>query len=230
MSSGRPDRGSTLAVRRIATLIVGSGLALLLPACEKEIHRPEVVESNTPWGRAAEPHEVAIALPPAAPRIHIDGPDGPAAVPCGTCHLTRESDATVNSAAELDEFHPGLVYAHGDQSCVSCHEPGGYDRLRLADGVSIDFSESMRLCRQCHGTQARDYDAGAHGGWNGHWDLRSGPRDRNHCIHCHDPHSPAFPPMLPTFRPLDRFLDESHLEGHDSGARGATPASGEEHP
>jgi len=163
--------------------------------------------------------------------VLVDGPDGPVPVPCGTCHRTRESDRTVTSAGDLDEFHAGLVYAHGAQSCIACHDPADYDRLRLADGASIEFAESMRLCRQCHGTQARDYDAGAHGGWNGHWDLHSGPRERNHCIHCHDPHAPAFPRMRPSFHPRDRFLDESHLEAHAAPARGAAPrgGAGEEH-
>jgi hypothetical protein len=181
--------------------------ALLLAACDAERHRPEVIAAEP----AAALHPVRIAAPPAAPRVVLEGPEGAAAVPCGTCHRTRPSDPA--AAVAPDEFHEGLAYAHGAQACISCHDPADYDRLRLADGCALPFAVSMRLCRQCHGTQARDYDAGAHGGWTGHWDLRRGPRERLHCIHCHDPHAPAYPQMLPTFRPVDRFLDESHLGG-----------------
>ena len=170
---------------------------------------------DLPEARAASPYPTVITDAPPAPRVSIVTPDGPAEVPCGTCHRTRPSDRTTHSADALDEFHGELVYAHGEQTCISCHEPGGYDRLRLADGTSIAFEDVMRLCRQCHGTQARDYDAGSHGGWTGHWDLLSGPRTRNHCVDCHDPHSPAFPRMIPAPRSIDRFLDESGHGGEE---------------
>jgi hypothetical protein len=63
----------------------------------------------------------------------------------------------------------------------------------------------MDLCGQCHGPQARDYAHGAHGGMTGYWDLSRGPRERNNCIDCHDPHAPAFPKVRPVFAPKDRF-------------------------
>lgn len=181
-----------------------------LTACDGTHHRPPQVASNLPAGRSETLHPIQIAPAPSAPRIFVETPDGAAPVACGTCHRTRESNGDVHSSSELDEFHQGLTYAHGEQTCISCHEPGGYDRLRLADGTSIEFSEVHTLCRQCHGTQARDYEAGVHGGWTGHWDLKSGPRMRNQCVHCHDPHAPAFPMMQPSFRSIDRFLDESN--------------------
>ena len=98
---------------------------------------------------------------------------------------------------------------HGDLSCLSCHNPDDYGTLRLADQRAVLYRDVMTLCAQCHGPQYRDYLHGAHGGMNGYWDLTKGPRTRNSCIHCHDPHAPAFPSMRPTFKPRDRFL-ESH--------------------
>ncbi len=190
-------------------------LSIALSSCDGTHHRPQVVASNLPAARSSTLYPITIAPSPPAPRVFVETANGPAPVPCGTCHRTREPDRDLRSSEGLEEFHQGLVYAHGERTCVSCHEPGGYDRLRLADGASIEFSDVIQLCSQCHGTQARDYQAGVHGGWTGHWDLRSGPRVRNHCVHCHDPHSPAFPKMLPTFRPIDRFLYESGREGQE---------------
>jgi predicted CXXCH cytochrome family protein len=108
-----------------------------------------------------------------------------------------------------------MPLAHGMLACYSCHNPDDADALRLADGTSVAYPDVMTLCAQCHGTQARDYEHGAHGGMNGYWDLTRGPRTRNNCIDCHDPHSPEFPSMQPTFKPRDRFLDPS-AGGHDA--------------
>lgn len=136
-------------------------------------------------------------------------------IPCGTCHEVREEPhALPTSAAELGGPHEGLQFDHGDNACASCHHPERYDQLRLASGEAIPLTDAMRLCAQCHGTQKRDYDHGAHGGMRGHWDLASGPRERNHCVDCHDPHAPAFPSYEPVFRPRDRFLGE-HGGGHE---------------
>lgn len=191
-----------------ALLLPALFLVLLATGCD-EYRRPAEVATNLPESDPDAVHATTIAPAGEAPRILIETPTGSAAVPCGTCHRTREENRAIASAEDLQEFHTEFEYAHGGQTCISCHAPGGYDRLRLADGTEIPYESVMRLCRQCHGPQARDYDNGAHGGWSGHWDLESGPRVRNHCVHCHDPHVPAFPRMLPTFRPIDRFLDET---------------------
>lgn len=65
----------------------------------------------------------------------------------------------------------------------------------------------VSLCGQCHGPQLRDYRRAAHGGATGYWDLSRGPRTRNLCITCHDPHTPAYVGGLPVLPPRDRFLD-----------------------
>ena len=104
----------------------------------------------------------------------------------------------------MQQFHQGLAYRHGNQSCLSCHNAGNYDLLKKADGTSLPYPAVMELCAQCHGTQYRDYKAGAHGGMNGYWDLSKGPRQRNTCTDCHDPHSPAYPHVTPVFSPVDR--------------------------
>lgn len=131
----------------------------------------------------------------------------PVVVPCASCHAGRSTDAGFPSdIAAMRGPHAGLVFAHGDSPCAACHDPEQRDKLRLADGTSIELVEAIRLCSQCHGTQRRDYDHGAHGGMRGYWDLTRGPRERNHCVSCHDPHRPKYPKLIPAPPPRDRGM------------------------
>lgn len=130
----------------------------------------------------------------------------PERVACVTCHTLRTPAQLPTTVDELDEFHQGLRFAHGELSCASCHVAGDQRSLRLADGSAVDMRDAMTLCRQCHGPQFRDYEHGSHGGMTGHWDLSAGDRMRNHCVDCHDPHVPAFQPTLPVLPPRDHGL------------------------
>lgn len=173
---------------------------------------------HAPAAPAARPdREAALAAaraafarsPAVAPRIETDLVDDlgrPVTVSCASCHANLEPDANTNHAANLIDFHEGLEYEHGSLSCLSCHHAEDYNSLRLTDGRAIDFASVQRLCAQCHGPQARDYERRAHGGMMGFWDDRRGEAVRKSCIDCHDPHAPAMPAMVPTFRPHDRFL------------------------
>ena len=125
---------------------------------------------------------------------------------CVSCHSLREAAPLPTSTAELNEFHQGLQFAHGELTCASCHLAGPTPSLRRADGERVDLRDAMVLCRQCHGPQARDYDHGAHGGMSGSWDLSTGGRTRNHCVDCHDPHAPRFQPSWPVLPPRDRGI------------------------
>ncbi|MEX2581408.1 MAG: hypothetical protein WD342_20295 [Verrucomicrobiales bacterium] len=149
-------------------------------------------------------HPVTIRQPSAGPWVDSGKKDEkgqPVIISCATCHDTRDPDFKTNEAALLDEFHQGMAYQHGSLSCMSCHHPEDYNSLKLADDRRVDFAQSMQLCAQCHGPQHRDYQNGSHGGMTGYWDLRQGPRERNHCIDCHDPHHPKYPRLMPVFPP-----------------------------
>lgn len=136
-------------------------------------------------------------------RGSVPDPNGnPTEVPCATCHAGR-TFALPATPADLRGPHAGMRFRHGSNGCASCHDPADAVRLRLADGRSIPMTEALTLCSQCHGPQARDYAHGAHGGMSGYWDLRRGPRVRNHCTDCHDPHDPAFPSFIPMPPPPD---------------------------
>jgi hypothetical protein len=125
-------------------------------------------------------------------------------VACMTCHTSKTPNLGAGTVGAVPaEFHQGLVYAHGWQSCLSCHHSQDYDALRLADGRKLAFADAQKLCQQCHGPQARDYLNGAHGGMAGYWDKTKGARTRNTCTDCHDPHAPKYPQWTPVFAPKD---------------------------
>lgn len=150
---------------------------------------------------------VHIRKPDGPPTIELaDGRGGVTEMGCATCHSLREPDRANRRPADLQSFHTGMHLAHGQLTCFSCHNPDDYETLRLADQTVVAYVDVMTLCSQCHGPQARDYERGAHGGMTGYWDLSRGPRRRNGCTDCHDPHAPNFPRMIPTFKPRDRFL------------------------
>ena len=138
--------------------------------------------------------------------------------PCGSCHAGKAPALRRKSGESLKIFHSGLTFKHGTLSCLTCHNNDNYDTLRLADDTEVAFDDLMTLCAQCHGTQKRDYDHGSHGGMTGYWDLNKGPRVRNQCIHCHDPHAPAYVGVVPAPGPRDRFLQHldptKHGQGH----------------
>ncbi len=167
---------------------------------------PEAGLPAAPAGSAAAAPAGVVRIPTPAAPPHVDtgqrdAAGQPITVACSTCHSVRTPDRTRRSGVPLRDFHQGLRVAHGELSCLSCHDADDYDRLRLADGSPLPFPQVMDLCGQCHGPQRRDYDHGAHGGMRGAWDLRRGDRQRNHCVDCHDPHAPAFPRVRPVFAP-----------------------------
>lgn len=181
----------------------GAALTALLFASPRDL-QPQVaiVERPTPQ------HPVEIRPTKGTPKVLTtltNHAGATALVSCSSCHATTKPDRTTRSASQLDKFHQGMKFDHGDQSCLNCHNESDYDTLKLANGSAVEYSQVMQLCGQCHGPQLRDYQMGLHGGMNGHWDLTRGPRTRNSCTHCHDPHAPAYPTVKPVLPPKDRI-------------------------
>ncbi|MBA2661015.1 MAG: hypothetical protein H0U74_01875 [Bradymonadaceae bacterium] len=159
-------------------------------------------------------HPVTIKTPAGIGTLRTEQRDihgNPVGVACSTCHADSGDRPLIERSAELTVFHTDLKFAHGQLSCSSCHNPDDRDLLRLADGQKIAFVDTMQLCAQCHGTQHRSYENGAHGGMVGYWDLSKGGRERNDCVACHDPHQPAYPQVMPAPPPRDRFFN---VKGH----------------
>jgi hypothetical protein len=171
-----------------------------------------------PASPARPKHEVHIRRPtdPPAVKTGLTDPHGRSVtVACAVCHAGRPANPDLRTAADLDEFHQGLKFSHGNLACAACHHPEhGYGKLRLADGRALEYADVMQLCAQCHGPQYRDYQHGAHGGMTGHWDLTRGGRQRLNCIDCHDPHAPRYPKLTPAPGPNDRFLRPQKEAGH----------------
>lgn len=205
----------------LASQVALSGPVDLPPAAEPTKHTlVSQTSAKTPTEGIASPENVnatkryaiSIRKPAGPPQVLTglnDANGNAVTVSCSTCHATRKPNAKNKTAADMNEFHGSLKVAHGKLSCLACHNANDYDSLKLADGSRIEFTEVMSLCAQCHARQMRDYEHNTHGGMNGFWDLTKGPRQKNSCVDCHNPHSPHFPKMQPTFKPRDRFL-ESH--------------------
>ena len=171
---------------------------------------PTVVHEPTAYGVLATP-------------LIVDAKDldVPAGTRCEACH-DQAPDPTWQPAPG-ERYHSNIEIEHGDLSCGQCHDPQTRG-LHLADDTHVPWVEVIRLCGQCHGPQFRDYGHNTHGGMNGHWDLRQGPRERNNCVDCHTPHAPAFGKRKPVFQPRDRFLHG--LDGGQKHGGGATHDGG----
>jgi len=203
----------------VPVLAIWQLLSIAQPDYQGEIQISESRE--LPKIRAAWP--VHINKPNGPPRVQTDvvGMDGrTVTVSCSSCHSTREPNKQLRDGSNLKEFHQNLTTAHGNLTCLSCHNQDDYDTLRLADEQKVEYSNVMQLCAQCHGPQYRDYQNGSHGGMTGYWDREKGARYRNNCVDCHDPHAPAFVGMQPAPGPNDRFLqhaEEPHGETKQEG-------------
>ena len=122
--------------------------------------------------------------------------------PCSSCHAGMDLNA---KRRELKEEHTSIKLHHAESMrwCLDCHDPHNRDKLKLANGDLIDFTESYQLCGQCHGTNYRDWKAGIHGKRTGYFD---GKKMYYLCVNCHNPHDPKFKPLKPEpppFRPRD---------------------------
>lgn len=173
---------------------------LLLVACSRGMHPERALGPAVPENSSA--HAVEVHQPESLGMLDTSPTGG---VSCKTCHGSQSQGGLLTEQRPAN-FHRGLQLQHGNLSCNACHD-SDRSRLHLADGTRLDFDQTAKLCAQCHGTQARDYEKGAHGGMSGYWDLRRGGRERNTCVDCHAAHSPAYERVRPVHPPKDRFVD-----------------------
>jgi hypothetical protein len=152
------------------TLIAGGALAASDPAADP------TVEGHPATGPRGE--LIQAETPPFSEGIY----------PCSDCHAGG-GDTT---RRELG-FHEDIqeVFTHGIENrwCLDCHNNENRDVLHLSNGEPVLFTESYRLCGQCHGDKYRDWRAGVHGRRVGNW---NGDKTYFLCVNCHNPHAPAF--------------------------------------
>ena len=154
----------------------------------------DAVSSVTPFesGSAAGPSpEQAIEVPPP--------PFTAGVFPCVDCH---DPAIPVNKKRRpMQVAHQEIVLKHDEEHrwCLDCHSAENRDQLHLASGELIDFTESYRLCGQCHGDKYRDWRMGVHGRRSGSWD---GHKTYLLCVNCHNAHAPAFQPLPPKPPPI----------------------------
>jgi len=120
--------------------------------------------------------------------------------PCSNCHASMEVN---RKKRELKEEHSQVKLHHAETMrwCLDCHDSKNRDKLRLYNGELVNFTESYRLCGECHGNLYRDWRAGIHGKRTGSF-SGAGRRTYFLCAHCHDPHEPKFKPIKPEPPPL----------------------------
>ncbi len=183
--------------------LLTTALLLTALACTQD----RALETAEPTPPHPTPQPEHILLPEGFGRLeshtHLDTHGRPLQVRCSTCHDAERGQPMKGSPHLIQTVHAGLNLQHGHLPCAACHHPDDRDRLRLADGSTLPFEEVNSLCGQCHGTQHRDYKHGAHGGMRGAWDRTRGPRTRNACVVCHDPHAPAITQVMPAAPPRD---------------------------
>jgi hypothetical protein len=147
---------------------------------------------------AADPAPGSAGAPSAAPIDASPPPFSEGIFPCSQCHQGG-GDPTRRQLAMHEEVQARFRHDAEHRWCLDCHDERDRDVLRSASGAPIPFTESYRLCGQCHGDKYRDWRAGIHGKRVGRWD---GAKTTSLCVQCHDPHAPRFQPLAPLPPPV----------------------------
>ncbi len=150
-------------------------------------------------GQAAKAGEAAKAVEPAPGEIQAEPPPFSEGIfPCSQCH-DKPGDPTHRELAFHDDVQSSFNHDSRNRWCLDCHDNKNRDVLHLSSGAPVPFTESYRLCGQCHGDKYRDWRAGVHGKRVGMW---NGEKTYYLCVNCHNPHSPRFKPLKPEPAPV----------------------------
>ncbi|HEX5050727.1 MAG TPA: hypothetical protein VFZ65_03045 [Planctomycetota bacterium] len=163
-------------------------MLLAFAACDLSTHEESFPGVPAPLG--LEPGEKIEVPPP---------PFSEGQFPCTNCH---DPEIPVNRTRRpMEVAHTEIVLHHDEEHrwCLDCHSAENRDKLHLAGGELIDFTESYRLCGQCHGDKYRDWRAGVHGRRSGEW---NGHKTYLLCVNCHYSHAPKFQPLKPMPPPV----------------------------
>lgn len=164
-------------------------LVLVYGCDESTSHEQDQIRPVKPDSASATSKEIAVSAPPLSDGIY----------PCSDCHAHQKP----NPQRRLLEWHEEIqeVFTHDSANrwCLDCHDINVRDSLKFASGKLLSFTESYKLCGQCHGDKYRDWKVGVHGKRTGQW---NGKRQYLLCVHCHDPHNPHFKKLKPEPPPV----------------------------
>jgi hypothetical protein len=134
----------------------------------------------SPAKSPTQPDEVQANAPPFSEGVF----------PCSECHDPDDEPRTKRRKLKHHDEQQ-RVFSHDAEHrwCLDCHDARKRDFLHLTNGDLVPFTESYRLCGQCHGDKFRDWRAGVHGKRVGRWDGR---KTYFLCVNCHNPHAPRF--------------------------------------
>lgn len=184
---------------------------------------------------------VALPIPPASgvvkadlhlgpPRAALSDPptiqNGQYRQTCSECHALFPSPEVPRNPL-LQHTH--VVLDHGlNDRCYNCHSRENRDVLVKHGGETIGFERVPELCSQCHGTVFRDWQDGIHGRTTGSWETHAPAQRRLKCTECHDPHSPAYPRLVPlpgpnTLRMGPQEAEQAHGELENPLEKWKTP-------
>jgi hypothetical protein len=142
------------------------------------------------WGSSA-----AASAAPVKEEIEVPPPPFSEGIfPCSDCHDPTLPMNTKRRKLQMAHQEIDLQHDAEHRWCLDCHSATDRDKLHLANGELVEFTESYKLCGQCHGDKYRDWRAGVHGRRSGNWD---GHKTYLLCVNCHNAHSPAFKPLKP---------------------------------
>jgi len=163
-------------MRRVTTPRLALALAAALAASSAAGAQPAAKPAAP---RERKPEVLIEARPP---------PFSEGIFPCMECHKDQK-DPKRRELGFHDEQQSVFDHDAEHRWCLDCHDLENRDMLRLASGALVPFTESYRLCGQCHGDKYRDWRVGVHGRRVGMWD---GQKTYLLCASCHNPHSPGF--------------------------------------
>ena len=120
-----------------------------------------------------------------------------ASFPCSNCHSLSMDKLQSRPASNIRKAHWDIHLIHANEStmnCITCHAKNDMNQLTSLTKEHITMDESYKLCGQCHSTQYKDWQGGAHGKQLNGWKP---PRVAQTCVSCHNPHQPAFTKRFP---------------------------------
>ncbi len=114
--------------------------------------------------------------------------------PCSSCH-DKALDQLQQVRIKKAHWDIKLLHTQSDMmTCTTCHSDNNMDDLNSISGKKMSIDHSYKLCAQCHSTQYKDWQGGAHGKRLGGW---TPPRVIYTCVDCHNPHKPSFETRWP---------------------------------